>query len=268
MPKKTDKNTSKKTNSKKKPKSLDNKNKDLDQRLAILDHVESLKNTFFQLLIFWLIGTFFGFIFYEKIFGWLLMPLEAIGKTDTLLILRPIDSFMIMFKISGLSGLILSLPALLFVLWKFISPAFKTKEKKFILAYILAIICLSIVGILYGYFQIIPGSLEFLLNLNPAGTTTSLTLVDYLDFLVFLLAALIVVFQTPVLVFSLIFSGLVSPQAFSQKRRHIYLIILIVLAILTPTPDVVTLSLIALPVVFLFELSLVLSRFVIKNKNI
>jgi sec-independent protein translocase protein TatC len=240
--------------------------KGIDEKLTILDHALELKNTAIKILISWVIATAVAFYFYEEIFQILLQPLNQIGKSDTaLLLLRPVDGFMVIFKVSGFTGLIFSLPLILWFLWKFISPAFKASEKRFISGYIFSILLFSLVGILYGYYSIIPGSLNFLLNINPAGTTASLTVNDYLDYLVFLLFSLILVFQTPILVFSMILSRLVKPKFFSERRRYVYLIIIIILAILTPTPDVFTLAMITVPVLMLFEGSLLLSRFLVRK---
>jgi sec-independent protein translocase protein TatC len=237
-------------------------------RLSILDHLIELKNTSLKILIAWLVGTAVAYAYHEQIFQILLEPLNQVDKEGVaLLLLRPIDGFMAIFKVSAFTGVIVSLPFVLWFLWKFISPAFQETQKKFISGYIFSILLLSLVGILYGYYNIIPGSLNFLLNINPAGTTTSLTVNDYLDYLIFLLFALILVFQTPILVFSLVLSRLVTPKFFAERRRYVYLIIITLLAILTPTPDIFTLGLITIPVIFLFEFALMLSRLFVRNNS-
>jgi sec-independent protein translocase protein TatC len=239
-----------------------------NQELSILDHLLELKNTALKILLAWLAGTGLAFAYHEKIFQLLLEPLNQVGKDSTaLLLLRPIDGFMVIFKVSAFTGVIVSLPFILWFLWKFISPAFKQHQKRFISGYIFSILLLSLLGILYGYYNIIPGSLQFLLNINPAGTTTSLTVNDYLDYLIFLLFALILVFQTPILVFSLVLSRLVTPKIVASSRRYVYLGIITILAILTPTPDIFTLGLITVPVLILFELALLLSRLFVKQKD-
>jgi sec-independent protein translocase protein TatC len=122
-----------------------------NQELSILDHLLELKNTALKILLAWLAGTGLAFAYHEKIFQLLLEPLNQVGKDSTaLLLLRPIDGFMVIFKVSAFTGVIVSLPFILWFLWKFISPAFKQHQKRFISGYIFSILLLS----LWVYFMV------------------------------------------------------------------------------------------------------------------
>jgi sec-independent protein translocase protein TatC len=116
------------------------------------------------------------------------------------------------------------------------------------------------------FFLMLPYSLSFLIGISPNGVTSMLTLLEYLNFVVFLLFGIIVLFQLPVLIFSLISTGLLKPNLIESHRREIYIILMIIIAIVTP-PDVFTFFILGVPVFVLFELSIILAKLFLWRKK-
>jgi sec-independent protein translocase protein TatC len=215
------------------------------------DHFNDLKMVLIRLTLTWSVFTAGSFFFSEQLFDLVTRPLNG----QTLKALSPTEPFMLIIKIHAVAGLIISFPILLIFIWNYLSKVFLEKEKKFIIFYTLSTLFLAMVGVVYAYFSLIPSSLRILLDIAPKGVEVDLTTTEYLNFFLSLLFSLILVFQTPIAVFGLIRSGIITAQSFYKKRREVYLAIIIVMAILTPTPDIFSLVLIILPVIFLLEIS-------------
>jgi|LakMenEpi03Aug12_release.lakeMendotaPanAssembly.Ray.scaffolds.fasta_scaffold34613_8 sec-independent protein translocase protein TatC len=215
------------------------------------DHFNDLKFLLIRLCATWVIFTALTFFFSDQIFELVTRPLNG----QTLKALSPTEPFMLIIKIHAVAGLIWSFPILLIFIWRYLSKVFLEKEKRFILFYTLSTLFLAMVGTVYAYFSLIPSSLRILLDMTPKGVEIDLTTTEYLNFFLSLLFSLILVFQTPIAVFGLIRSGIVSAKSFYKKRKEVYLAIVIAMAILSPTPDIFSLILIILPVIVLLEIS-------------
>lgn len=215
------------------------------------DHFNDLKFLLIKLFVTWAIFTALSFFFSEEIFELVTRPLNG----QSLKALSPTEPFMLIIKIHAVAGLISSFPILLILVWRYLSKVFLEKEKRFILFYTLSTLFLAMVGTVYAYFSLIPSSLRILLDMTPKGVEIDLTTTEYLNFFLSLLFSLILVFQTPIAVFGLIRSQIISAKSFYKKRKEVYLAIVIVMAILSPTPDIFSLILIILPVIVLLEIS-------------
>jgi sec-independent protein translocase protein TatC len=228
-------------------------------------HLHDLKNTIIQIVFFWGLASIVCFFFSQNIFEILLQPLDSTPLSGKeLILLTPLDGFVAQMKVIFIGGLIFSLPFIMYTIWKFVSPGLKNSERQFISKYVFVVLTIVYVSIIYGFFWMLPFSLNFLLSLNPAGTTITLTLLDYLNFLVSLLLGVVILFQLPVLVFSLLVSKLIKSEFIESRRREIYIVLLIIIAIVTP-PDIFTLFIMAVPVLGLFEIAILLAKALIRK---
>lgn len=226
-----------------------------NQEKNLFGHFEDFKNLIIQVFFVWLFFTTIAFFFNQSVLSFVLQPLKDSGNSGSLLLIRPTDGFVVLFKICAITGLIFSLPINLFLVWRYFSPALLSKEKRLILKNGFIVLFLTLVAVAYGYFNLIPASLNFLLNLKPSGTTISLTITEYIDFLTFLILILVLVFQTPLILFILLKTRILKPKLFQKNRRYIYFFTAVILAILTPTPDVFTLILITIPILIMMEIA-------------
>lgn len=227
---------------------------------TLFAHLEEIKNLAIWVFFLWLFGTIIAYYFNSNILNFLLKPLKDVTDHTALLLIRPTDGFMVIFKVCAVAGLVFSLPLDLILVWRYLSPALLKHERRRILGFTLGVFSLTTIALLYGYFSLIPASLKFLLNLNPTGSTLSLTITEYIDFLVFLYLILVAVFQVPLALFSVIKLGILKPHIFSKNRKYIHFFSVVILALLTPTPDLFTLILIALPISLMFEIAYFLAK--------
>lgn len=170
--------------------------------------------------------------------------------------------------ISLIVGLILAFPYLIFELWRFISPALYPKEKSHARGAVFFISLLFILGVLFGYYVIVPLSVHFLGNYSvSAQVTNQINLNSYISTVSSITLATGVIFELPVLIYFLTKIGLVTPEFLKKYRRHALVIVLALSAIITP-PDVFSQILVAFPLMFLYEIGIIISRRILRKEKL
>jgi sec-independent protein translocase protein TatC len=154
-----------------------------------------------------------------------------------------------------------AIPFVLYQIWAFIAPGLYQHEKRLALPLLLASIVLFYCGMAFAYFVVLPIIFQFMLTTAPAGVAVMTDINQYLDFVLTLFVAFGVSFEVPIATILIIASGLVSRQAIADKRPYAILAAFVIGAVLTP-PDVVSQTLLAVPIWLLFELGLFFSRFI------
>ncbi|HTK19856.1 MAG TPA: twin-arginine translocase subunit TatC, partial [Mucilaginibacter sp.] len=176
--------------------------------------------------------------------------------------------FTLMIDSSLMIGLVLGIPYLLYELWLFIKPALHEKEKKAASGFVFYASILFLLGVLFGYFIITPVSLNFLAGFTVSNQIQNLFSVDsYLSSVTTLTLATGLVFELPILVYILANLGILTPKFMKESRRYAIVIILIVAAVVTPTPDMLTMTVVAIPLFLLYELSIGVAGAVQRRKK-
>ena len=186
---------------------------------------------------------------------------------QSLVIISPTEAFIIIFKLSILSGVILAFPYIIYQIWGFLAELFNKQQRKTIIKYILSSVFLFYGAISFAYFIVLPMALDFLINFGNLPLIPSITLSNYVDFAAYLLIAFGLVFQFPIVLLVLIRLNIVSLDSLKKKRRYILVIIFIIAAITTPQPDAISQLLLAIPMIILFEITLLIAGLKEKNKN-
>ena len=183
-------------------------------------------------------------------------PTETGRRPITLGVTEP---FLTTFKVASYGAILLALPLVLYQLYAFILPAFTAKERRSIFPLLIMIPILFVGGVLFGYFVALPRAADFLLNFNDDEFDILLRAQDYYSFAVVFLASIGLLFQVPVGVLALTRLEIVSVAQLRRNRGYVLLGIAVVAAIVTPTPDPVTMVVSMLPLIVLFELSILLA---------
>ncbi|TAF62751.1 MAG: twin-arginine translocase subunit TatC [Flavobacterium sp.] len=166
-----------------------------------------------------------------------------------------------------LAGFILSFPYILFEIWKFISPALYEKEKKGAKFFIGVSSILFFLGVLFGYFVIIPMSVNFVATFTVSDVVKNqFTLESYIGLVKTSVLAGGLFFELPIVIYFLTKLGLVTPEFLRKYWKYAVIIILIVAAIVTP-PDVVSQTIVAIPMLLIYEVSILISKLVVRNQN-
>ncbi len=177
------------------------------------------------------------------------------------------DQFTSQMWIAFLGGLIIGLPYILWELFRFIKPALHDKERKASFGFIVFSTLLFLIGVLFAYFIIVPLSVNFLGNYKvSAMVENNFTMDSYISLVSTLTIASGIVFELPIIVYFLSKFGLVTPEFMRKYRKHAIVVILVAAGIITPSPDVTSQMLVALPLYFLYEASIFVSLYVTKRK--
>ena len=169
--------------------------------------------------------------------------------------------------VSIISGIILAFPFILYQMWAFLKPGLKQKERESARGVVFFSSILFFFGVLFGYYIIAPLSLQFLGSYRVSDAViSSIQLNSYISTLVSITLSTGLVFQLPILVFFFTKIGLITPEFLKQYRKHALVAVLILAAIITP-PDITSQILVSLPIMVLYELSIIISRRVIKKQE-
>lgn len=165
------------------------------------------------------------------------------------------------------AGFIVSFPFILYFFWNFISPALYQNEKKYARAFVILASLLFFTGVLFGYYLIAPLSVNFLANYNVSNEIfNDIDLASYISLLRSSTVACGIFFELPVIIYFLTKIGLVTPTFLRTYRKYVLIIVLILSAIITP-PDILSQVIVAIPIMILYELSILISVVVLKNKE-
>jgi sec-independent protein translocase protein TatC len=230
----------------------------MDKKLTLTEHLEELRNRVIKSLISVIIATCILYSFVDIILAHLVRP---VGR---LVFIAPHEAFIARIKISLFAGLFISSPVILYQIWRFVSSGLRPTEKKYVLIFSPFSLILFFLGAFFGYIIIVPIGMKFLLGFATDFITPMITISRYISFVGILTLSFGVIFELPLVSLFLTKIGLVTPAFLSSRRKHAVVVIFIVAAILTP-PDIITQCLMALPLLVLYEVSIIFSKFVYKK---
>ena len=238
-----------------------------DHKMSLTEHLIELRKRIFRIIIVLVIG--FGACYYYKdlVFDIITKPLtKVLPKNGYLIYTGLTEAFFVYMKLAFFASLIITSPFILYQIWKFISPGLLPKEKKYVVPFVLSSTLLFMGGVLFGYFIALPPAFEFFVSFNNRYLQAMISFRDYLSLFVTFLLGFGLSFELPIFIFFLAKLGIVNAKMLSQQRRYAILIIFIVAAILTPSPDALSQILMAIPLMFLYEVSIFVVKFSEKKK--
>jgi len=237
----------------------------IDEEMSFLDHLEELRWTILRSLIALFVGMILCFIVAKYILNFLTLPAVNMDPPLTLQVLKVQGMFTVYLEIGFFGGIILSLPYILYEIWKFISPGLKPEERHHVFPLIGAATLLFLVGVSFAYLIILPFALKFFTGLAPTEISTNIAIDFYIGFTIRLMAIFGIIFELPVLSFGLGKVGLLTSALMKKYRRHAVVIIFLLAGILTP-PDPMTQIMLGVPLLLLYELSIYVVKLVEKKE--
>jgi sec-independent protein translocase protein TatC len=240
---------------------------EMDEKQPFLAHLEELRRRLITCAIAIGIGFVISYFFSKQLFSLLVLPLVKVLPADSQLIFTSLpEMFLTYIKVSLVAGIILAIPVIFYELWMFIIPALYQKEKRYLVPFVLFSSILFILGALFGYLIVFPYGFKFFIGFATEDIQARPSVKQYFSFAIRLLLAFGLVFEMPVVVLFLARIGLVTPDAMKRFRKFAILCSFILAAILTP-PDVATQIMMALPIIILYELSILISKVVYRKKK-
>ena len=243
---------------------------------SFVSHLTELRSRLIRSLIFVSIIFIFGYIFAENIYNFLLEPYAQAVKNDGIqrrLIFTALhETFITYLKVAFFTAFFLGSPILLTQIWKFIAPGLYQNEKKALLPYLIATPILFILGGMLIYYLVMPLAIKFFLSFETTATATTLPIQleakvnEYLSLIMRLIFAFGLSFQLPVLLNLLARVGVIDSEYLKIRRKYFIVIIFTAAAILTP-PDPITQIGLAIPLLILYELSILSVKITEKNRD-
>lgn len=224
--------------------------------MPLTGHLAELRRCILKALAALSVGTCVSFYFIQDIMSLLT------AAAGSLYYMRPAEAFVIYMKIAVLSGLIIASPVILWQLYSFIKPALLPKESSFLLMCLPVILFLGIGGMAFSYFFVFPRGLEFFLGFAAGKVSPLISMESYLNFMLMLVAPFGLIFNIPVVITLLGCMGIVTAPVLRRYQKHVILAAFILAAFITPTPDIITQALLAVPMIILYYLSIVLVNFI------
>jgi len=238
-----------------------------EKKLPLTSHLQELRKRL--ILSFVAIGVGFGlcYTFADTIFNILAAPLSDLLKTKggSLVFISVAEAFFTYMKVAFIAGVILTSPFILYQIWAFVAPGLYQKEKRYVIPFVAGGSLFFALGVLFGYFVAIPFGFKFLLSYATDFIKPMPSMKEYLSFTIKFLLAFGLVFEFPVVLVLLAKIGIIDAKMLARQRKYAILLIFVFAAVMTP-PDIISQVLMALPLMGLYELSIIFSKIFGKKK--
>jgi sec-independent protein translocase protein TatC len=231
-----------------------------DQELNLVDHLDELRKRLILSVAAFLIFFIVGFIYVADIYNWFVRDLDV-----KLVVLGPSDIIWIYFMLASIIAIAGTIPVLALQIWLFVKPALKPIERKISLSYIPALFILFIVGLAFGYFVIFPTIMNFLVELSADMVVTNFTADKYFKFIMNTTLPFGFLFELPVVAMFLTSLGIINPYVLQKMRKYAYFVLVVIAVVISP-PDIMSDTLVTIPLLFLYEISINMSKIVYKRK--
>lgn len=261
----------------------ENENSEIESNgepMSFLDHLAELRSRLIKAVFSVLVMMMISFVFSNDIIKLLLYPPMIIPNIKPPIeMMRPVITqvqglMMVKIQVGLISGIILSLPIILFQLWRFISPGLRKKERRYAIPIILSATICFIIGALFSFLVVIPITLNFLLSMGDIDKELGIVIENMIDldsYLGFVTGFMLITgltFELPVLAFFLTKIGVLSHKFMRKYWRHAAIASLVIAAIVTPTTDMITLFVVAAPMIVLYEISIWVSMITGRKKEV
>ncbi|MBS9782050.1 MAG: twin-arginine translocase subunit TatC [Gammaproteobacteria bacterium] len=240
---------------------------DEEREESLTSHLIELR----QRIIYILIGVLLVFLiclpFSQWLFEQFAQPvLQSLSDNENLIIRKPLDSFLIPLKLCLFLGMLFSLPWILYQVWGFVAPGLYQRERKVVIPLIVSTTLLFYLGILFAYFVVLPIAFQFLAGFAPSGTEYGPDIADYFSFVFTVFFAFGIAFEVPVATVLMVMIGVTDTNSLRNKRRYIIVGAFVFGMLLTP-PDMISQTLLAIPMWALFEIGLFVASKVEKRQE-
>lgn len=237
-----------------------------EKTAPLTEHLEDLRKVLIRSLIAIFLGTVVSYgLFLDRVMQIVVGPLEGLGQE--LVFLAVTEGFFTQLKVAFFAGLILACPVVFWQLLSFILPALYSHEKRVFFPLFFFAILLFCAGIAFGYIFVLELGLKILLINFSGGLTPMISVSKYVSFVISFLLPFGIVFEIPLITYFLTRMGIVTPQYLKKNRRYVIFLMVVLAAVLSPGPDIVSQLFLALPMVVLYEFSIIISTILYRKKQ-
>ena len=238
-----------------------------DQGMSIIDHLIELRDRLLKGLL--AVAIVFGclFPFSDVIYSTIATPLLAHMPEGTSMIAIDVASpFLVPFKLTLMVSIVVAVPVLLYQAWQFVAPGLYKHEKSLVAPLLISSVLLFYLGMAFAYYVVLPLVFNFLLNVAPSGIAVATDIGRYLDFITTLFFAFGIAFEVPIATILLVITGATTPEQLAAKRAYVIVAVFVIGMLLTP-PDVISQTLLAIPMWLLYEIGILCSKLLVRKQH-
>ncbi len=236
---------------------------DTSSEASLLSHLFELRSRLLRISVAVLVLFLVLIPFKEQLFRFVALPLiEQLPEQSTMIATQVASPFLIPFKLTLVVAIFFAMPVILYQAWSFIAPGLYKQEKRLVVPLMVSSVSLFYLGIAFAYYLVFPLMFAFFNAVAPEGVAVMTDIANYLDFVLVLFFAFGIAFEVPVVTVLLVWTGFVTPARLGSIRAYVFLGAFIMGMLLTP-PDIISQTLLALPVYLLFEAGIIMSRILV-----
>ena len=228
-----------------------------ETRMTIIEHLEELRQRIVKIALALAVTTALCLVFTTQIMEALLLPAGGIKP----IFLKPTEMFLTYMKVGLIAGVGLAMPVIVYQLMRFLAPGLKPEEKKWLYTLVPAATGFFVAGVSFAYFFMLPFALKYLLTFGGDLVEAKWAIGEYISFVTSLLLWVGISFETPMVIFFLAKLHIVDAKKLAGYRKYAIVGAFIAAAIITPTPDPFNQTMVAIPIILLYELGIILARF-------
>ena len=231
----------------------------LEAEMSLVDHLQEFRKRLIIALIAVAVGSAISYCYAAELVHYITAPA---GK---LYYMSPGEAFFAYLRVSFFAGFLLALPVVLYEAWAFVVPALSNKERFASLILVPASVLLFFIGLIFSYLLVLPAGIKFFLGFATEDLQPMLSIGQYLSFVISFLLPFGFIFELPLVILMLVKFGIIDSEFLTAKRKHVLVLSFVVGAVISPTPDVFSQTMIAVPIILMYEISLLIVKYILKK---
>ena len=247
-----------------------------DARMSLIEHLAELRDRLIKVVVAVVIGMLIAFVLYNQIFEFLLGPYEDIANQrpeatlgeGRLLLSDPLQGFAIRMKLALYGGIAIAMPVILWQIWRFVTPGLYDHEKKYAVPFMVSALSLFVLGAGLAYYTL-PRALDFLIDIGGEDNFVTAFQPDkYFTLILYMMLAFGIGFEFPILLIFLQMAGIITPRQLSGARRYAIVGICVLVAVITPSGDPISMLMLSLPMILFYEVSILIGRVIERRRSV
>ncbi|MBP2635217.1 MAG: tatC [Firmicutes bacterium] len=227
--------------------------------MSLINHLEELRRRLIVMIVAIAVGSTICYFYAAEISGFITAPA---GK---LYYMNPSEAFFTYLKVSFFAGFLLALPVVMYQLWAFIVPAMTNKERQAGIFLVPSSIILFFVGLVFSYYLVLPAGIKFFMGFATDNLQPMFSIGQYLSFVISFLMPFGFIFELPLFIFVMARLGIISSAFLAAKRKMVIFLSFVIGAVISPTPDVFSQTMVAVPMLLLYEISILIVRYILRK---
>jgi sec-independent protein translocase protein TatC len=243
----------------------------VDTGMTLVEHLTELRKRLIICALAVLVGMLVGFILYEWVFDFLIAPYKDIATADNavvpgkLVVFDPREGFSVRIKTSAYTGIALAMPVILWQIWQFVTPGLYPHERRYAVPFVASALVLFSLGAGLAYYTL-PRALDFLVNIGGDDLVTAFAPGKYFQLITYMMLAFGIGFEFPIVLIFLQMAGILETETLRKGRRFAIVGILVLVAVITPSGDPISMLMLSVPMIIFYEVAIVAGRIITKRQ--